>query len=152
MDYLLNRRRPESALDVGCGSAVLAIAFGLATRRPALASDIDPVAIDVARANARTNQATGQVRAIVATGVGHRHIQTFAPADLVLANILAKPLSDMKADLAAVVAPAGCLILSGITVDQESRLLGAYSPFGLKLHKRWRLEGWSTLLLSRHPV
>ncbi len=152
LDYLLNRRRPETALDVGCGSAVLAIAFGLATKRQALASDIDPVAVDVARANARSNQASGQVRTLVATGVEHPQIQAFAPADLVLANILAKPLSEMKADLAAVVAPTGCLILSGITVDQESRLLGAYAPFGLKLHKRWRLEGWSTLLLSRHPV
>ena len=66
-----------------------------------------------------------------------------------MANILAKPLTDMKASLAAAVAPGGELVLSGITVDQENRLTGAYCPFGLTLQKRWQLEGWSTLVFSR---
>ena len=149
LDDLLNRARPETVLDVGCGSAVLAIAFALATKRCALAGDIDPVAIEVARANARNNQAAGLVHTVVATGTGHPTIRAFTPAQLVMANILAKPLMDMKASLAACVAPGGWLILSGITVDQETRLLGSYRPFGLSLRKRWRLEGWSTLLLQK---
>lgn len=152
LDDLLNRKQPETVLDVGCGSAVLAIAFALATKRRALASDIDPVAIEVARANAHSNQAGNLVQTVVAGGADHPQIRAFAPAELVMANILAKPLTDMKADLAGCVAPGGCLILSGITVDQESRLLGSYRPLGLTLQKRWRLEGWSTLLLGRNQV
>lgn len=149
LDHVLSQRQPRSVLDVGCGSAVLAIAFALATKRRAVASDIDPVAVDVARSNARDNAVANLVRTLVATGVEHPSIQTFAPFDLVMANILAKPLTDMKARLAATVADGGGVILSGITVDQENRLLGAYRPFGLRLQKRWRLEGWSTLLLER---
>ena len=149
LDDLLRRKRPATALDVGCGSAVLAIAFALATRRSALASDIDPVAVAVGRENARSNQAGNLVHTLVAAGLDHPQIRAFAPAGLVMANILAKPLTDMKASLAATVAPGGSLVLSGITVDQENRLTGAYGPFGLTLQKRWRLDGWSTLLLSR---
>lgn len=152
LDHLLRRKRPVTALDVGCGSAVLAIAFALATRRRALASDIDPVAVAVAGANARNNQAANLVSTVVASGIEHAQIRAFCPADLVIANILAKPLQDMKAGLAGAVAPGGDLILSGITVDQENRLTGAYGPFGLSLQKRWRLEGWSTLLLARGPA
>ncbi|MCP5084986.1 MAG: 50S ribosomal protein L11 methyltransferase [Alphaproteobacteria bacterium] len=152
LDDLLNRKQPETVLDVGCGSAVLAIAFALATKRRALASDVDPVAIDVAQANAQSNRAGSLVQTVVAKGTSHPQIRAFTPAQLAMANILAKPLMDMKADLAPCVAPGGCLILSGITVDQESRLLGSYRPFGLTLRKRWRLEGWSTLLLDRSQV
>lgn len=149
LDHVLNRRAPRCVLDVGCGSAVLAIAFALAVKRSAVASDIDPVAVEVAGANAHNNAVGGLVRTLTAHGVDHPGIQAFAPFDLVMANILAKPLTDMKAALAANVAHGGSLILSGITVDQENRLLGAYRPFGLLLSRRWRLEGWSTLLLTR---
>ena len=149
IDDVLKWAHPAAALDIGCGSAVLAIAFALATGRRALASDIDPVSVAVARDNARLNEAGGLVRTVVAGGVEHPAIRTFAPAELVVANILAKPLCQMKAGLAAAVAPGGHLIMSGITVDQENRLLGSYAPFGLVLRKRWRLEGWTTLLLAR---
>ncbi|MEM1201513.1 MAG: 50S ribosomal protein L11 methyltransferase, partial [Pseudomonadota bacterium] len=131
IDHVLRWARPKTALDVGCGSAVLSIAFALATRRNVLASDIDPVAIDVARSNARLNEAGAFVQTVVASGVEASAIRAFTPSQLVIANILANPLCRMKAGLAGAVAPGGHLILSGITVDQERRLLGSYAPFGL---------------------
>ncbi len=149
IDDVLKWVRPATALDVGCGSAVLSIAFALATRRKVLASDIDPVAVGVADSNARLNEAGTFVHTVVAGGVENPAIRAFAPAELVIANILAKPLCQMKAGLAAAVAPGGHLILSGITVDQERRLIGSYAPFGLVFQRRWRLDGWSTLLLAR---
>ncbi|MEM8687052.1 MAG: 50S ribosomal protein L11 methyltransferase [Pseudomonadota bacterium] len=149
IDDVLRRACPARALDVGCGSAVLAIAFALATRRRVLASDIDPVAVAVGKSNARLNAAGTLVHTVIAGGVENPEIRAFTPSELVIANILAKPLCQMKAGLAAAVAPGGHLILSGITVDQERRLLGSYGPFGLVFQKCWRLDGWSTLLLAR---
>ena len=149
LDDVLRRLSPLSALDVGCGSAVLAIAFGRAVRRPAYASDIDPVAIRVAAGNIAENQASAFVRPLVAVGVDHPEIAGNGPFELVFANILAAPLTAMKKPLSETVATNGRLVLSGITVDQEDRLLAAYRPFGLVLEKRWQLDGWSTLLLRR---
>ena len=150
IDHVLRREKQleRRVLDLGCGSAILAIAYALAAKRPVIASDIDPVAIATARGNAQLNQASALVETFVAAGMRDRRLSGIQQFDLLIANILAGPLQRMKPEIARALAPEGQLILSGITVDQEARLLGSYRPFGLTLQRRWRLEGWSTLLLS----
>ena len=113
-DRLLKRRRPQSVLDVGCGAGVLAIAAAKVLKRKVWLGDIDPVAIEVANANARLNGVGQHCKAIVSRGVENRFLREGAPYDVVFANILAKPLRLLAPPLAAVTAPGGDAIVSGL--------------------------------------
>ncbi len=122
--------RPAAAsqriLDLGCGTGVLAIAAAKLWRRPVLASDIDPVAIDVARDNARMNGA-GAARP---RRGGRRPEQSrdpaHAPYDLILANILAGPLRQLAPALSGALARGGIAVLSGLLRDQEHQVSERY--------------------------
>ena len=117
-DRLLKRRRDlqktGAVLDVGCGAGVLAIAAAKALRRKVWLGDIDPVAVEVANANARLNGVGGHCRALVSRGVECRALREGAPYDVVFANILARPLRLLAVSLAAVTAPFGEAIVSGL--------------------------------------
>ncbi|WP_342641954.1 50S ribosomal protein L11 methyltransferase [Rhodoligotrophos ferricapiens] len=151
LDDLLKREIPWPVLDLGCGSGVLALAYARATHRRVLATDIDPVAIEQTRANARKNKAGPWVIAHTASGVAHQIIRSQAPYRLIMANILARPLEALAPALARLLKPGGHIILSGLTIDQEARVLAAYRAQALHLSRRIRLEGWSTLMLTARP-
>lgn len=80
------------------------------------------------------------VRGKEAHGRGHH---------LVFANILARPLMRMAGELQAQVLPGGWLVLSGLLHTQERMVLAAFLPRGMRLVRRWRLDGWSTMLLQK---
>lgn len=147
-DRLLMSGPPRHVLDLGCGSGVLAIAAALSTRRRVMAGDIDPLAVRIANENAASNGAGAFVRAVTATGARHREIQAAGPYDLIFANILARPLEMLAPEIVSVLASGGRAILSGLTQNQEARVLSAYRILGLRLQDRIRLDGWSTLTLS----
>lgn len=149
MDRLMRQIPPRRAIDVGTGSGVLAIAAARATRRPVLATDNDPVAISVARANARANAVAPLVHAIVADGVRHRGVAAAAPFDLVFANILARPLRRLAGDIAPLVAPGGTVVLSGLLDAQANGVAAAYAARGLALRDRIGIAGWTTLVMRR---
>jgi ribosomal protein L11 methyltransferase len=138
-------------LDIGTGSGVLAIAAALALRRPALACDIDPVSVRVARDNARLNRAGGLVKVVRANGVGDRRFRAAAPFAIAFANILLAPLKLMAGPLACLAAPGARLILSGLLPGQANAALAAYRAHGLVLERRILIDGWATLVLAR-PV
>jgi len=148
-DRLLKQGRPRRVLDLGCGSGLLAIAAARAARCPVIASDIDPVAIRVARYNIGLNAAGPLVRAVTAPGTRHRMIREAAPYDVVFANILARPLVMLAPRIREVLAPGGRAIVSGLTPDQEARVISAYLRQGVVLERRLRHMGWSTLVLAR---
>ncbi len=148
-DRLLLRRRPRRVLDVGTGTGVLAIAAARALRRPVVASDIDPVAIEVARANATANAAGGLIRWAVAPGLRHPVIAAHGPYDLMFANILAGPLKRMAPTIAGMLAPAGDLVLSGLLVRDVPGILGAYRGVGLAPAGSGLIEGWVALHMRR---
>ena len=145
---LLKRRRPRRILDVGTGSGVLAIAVAKRTKLRVVASDIDPVAVRVAGENARRNGVGGLVRPITATGLAHPFIADAAPYDLIVANILARPLEKLAPAIQASLEPGGSVILSGLLARQRARVAAAYRAQGLTLRDMLVREGWATLTLG----
>jgi ribosomal protein L11 methyltransferase len=147
LDKVLKRRTPQRVLDVGTGSGVLAIAAARVLHRPVASGDIDPVAVEAARQNARHNRAGFTVRPVVARGTGHPVLAAGAPYDLVFANILARPLMRLAPSIAAVAAPRAEVILSGLIPRDVPGVLAAYRAQGLHLVEQMELEGWATLLV-----
>ncbi|MDT1060576.1 50S ribosomal protein L11 methyltransferase [Paracoccus sp. CPCC 101403] len=141
--------QPQRIVDVGCGTAVLAMAAARAFPVIVLAGDIDPVAVDVARANVIANGLDGRVECVEAVGFDHPLIESAAPFDLVFANILKQPLIDLVPDMARQLAPGGKAILSGILVTQAEEVIAAYAAGGLPLDRRDDHGEWSTLVVHR---
>ncbi|MFY9639650.1 MAG: 50S ribosomal protein L11 methyltransferase [Rhodomicrobium sp.] len=143
--------KPRSVLDLGTGSGVLAIAAAKAFRHSPriVAADIDPVAIAVASENCRKNGAAGSIRLFVGDGSKPARAYESQPFDIVMANILAKPLLKLAPRLRELTAPGGVLILSGLLSSQAREMLARYRATGFCLLKRRDLEGWATLTLKR---
>lgn len=143
--------RVGTALDLGCGTGILAMALYKAHIADRIvASDIDPQAVRVARQNAALNGTRMPgLRLEAAPGLRHPTIRSRAPYDLIVANILARPLMLLSRDVIEALAPGGVLILSGLLTEQEAMVLGAYRMQGLSLRARRRRDGWSALVLSR---
>ena len=149
IDRVVTREKPRNALDLGTGSAVLAIALAKLARIPVLATDIDDVAVRVARENARINGVEGLVHTVTATGFHHPALAAGRPFDLIVANILAGPLMKLAPDMARHVAPNGSLILSGILDRQRNAVLAAYVGQSFRHVRTLHREGWVTLWLKR---
>lgn len=143
------RRRPRNALDLGTGSAVLAIGLAKLARVPVLATDIDPVAVRVAKANVVANGVAPFVTSVTAVGFAAPGIRARAPFDLIVANILAGPLMRLAPQFARHLARRGDIVLSGILVSQRDAVLAAFRVQGL-FHRRTLVIGdWVTLHLAR---
>jgi ribosomal protein L11 methyltransferase len=149
MSDLARRRRFRNVADIGCGTALLAIGAAKLWKRAVIASDIDAVAVAVARENAVANDVAPLVHAIVADGLVNPQLSARAPFDLILANILAAPLTRLAPQIAAALAPAGIAVLSGLLRWQENLVASFYRPHGLVLCAVRRDGPWSALLLER---
>ncbi|MCK9919681.1 50S ribosomal protein L11 methyltransferase [Microbacteriaceae bacterium K1510] len=147
LDDLAKRRRFRRVLDVGTGSGVLAFAAAKALRAPVVASDIDPLAVTVARDNARLNRVAPLISFVTAAGVKRRALTVPGPYDLIFANILLGPLVRMARPLSRLAAPGGRVVLSGLLPSHANAALAAYRAQGLVLEKRFPLDGWMTLVL-----
>ncbi|WP_206454206.1 50S ribosomal protein L11 methyltransferase [Aurantimonas marina] len=143
------RRRPRNALDLGTGSAVLAIGLAKLARVPVLATDIDPVAVRVAKANVIANGVAPFVTSATAVGFAGPAIRARAPFDLIVANILAGPLMKLAPQFTRHLARHGDIVLSGILVSQRDAVLSAFRAQGL-FHRCTLVRGdWVTLHLVR---
>jgi ribosomal protein L11 methyltransferase len=139
----------KNAVDIGCGTAVLAMAAASLWPDPVLASDIDPVAVEVAAANVQANGLAGRVRCVEAAGFDATALRSAAPFDLVFANILKGPLIALAPDMARQVTPGGIAILSGILNQQADAVIAVYVAAGFTLANRDELTDWTTLVLRR---
>lgn len=145
---LAKRRRFRRPLDMGCGSGILAL--GMAHLWPVYvqASDIDPEAVRVTRFNAERNALSRRITAVGGDGYRQRIVNRRKPYDIIVANILARPLRRMAPALRSHLAPGGVAILSGLLVRQERLVLSAHRTQGLKLIGRIVVNGWTTLVLQ----
>ena len=146
LEHLARRRRFRYPLDIGTGTGILAIATAKLLRREVLASDIDRGAVRVARQNLARNGVARLVRVRPAPGYRDRAIGK-SRHDLILSNILARPLAVMARDLARTIAPGGRAVLSGLLRRQEPIVLAPHRGCGIVLERRLVDAGWSTLVL-----
>ena len=143
--------RPAKVADIGCGTAVLAMAAAAVLPDAlVIASDIDEVAVAVAEANVAINHMEGRIECLEAAGFAHPRLAAAAPYDLVFANILKGPLVELAPAMAAHVAPNGLIILSGLLVVQAESITEAYVAAGFTPRSREDLGEWSALVLRRN--
>ncbi len=142
---------PDRVADIGCGTGVLAMAAARVWEAEVVASDIDEVAVEVAKANLDANGLSTRVETLVAAGFDHPRLA--GPFDLVFANILKGPLIDLAAPMAKALGRDGRTILSGILNEQADGVLAHYRSHGFNLLERIEIVDWTTLALSRkHPI
>jgi len=146
LEALARRRRFHHPLDIGTGTGILAIAAAKLLRRRVLASDIDQGSVAVARHNFARNGVRRLVQVGHAPGYRGRGVRR-RRHDLILSNILARPLALLAADLARSLAPGGRAVLSGLLRRQEPIVLAPHRGLGIALERRIVIDGWSTLIL-----
>ena len=145
----------ENILDLGTGTGLLAFAaLKLWPSARVAASDIDPVSIEVTGENAGINSiplGTGrrEVELVVSPGLEHDRLQTRAPYDLVIANILAAPLIDLAPSVAAALGAGGRLILAGLLDSQAEKVAAAYRRQGLMASFSIARGDWPTLVMRK---
>ncbi|RUW96236.1 50S ribosomal protein L11 methyltransferase [Mesorhizobium sp. M8A.F.Ca.ET.059.01.1.1] len=148
LEKVVRREHPRNALDLGTGSAVLAIAVAKLAHIPVLATDIDPVAVRVAAANARLNHVKGLIETVTAPGFHHPIFARRAPFDLIIANILARPLMRLAPQMARHIALGGSIVLSGILDRQRDAVISAYVGQNFRHISTLHREGWVTIHLK----
>ena len=143
-NYIFN-----NVLDLGCGTAVLAMAAARASSINVIASDIDSIAVEVANANIVANDLINRVTCIESIGFNADYLLNAAPFDLIFANILKGPLIDLAPDIARNLETGGIVVLSGILIEQAAEILGVYEAQGISLLEREDIGEWVALTLLR---
>jgi ribosomal protein L11 methyltransferase len=150
LEQLARRRAMRRPLDIGAGTGILAIAAAKLLRRRVLARDIEAGAVRVARHNVARNTVAQLVR--IECACGYRGLPFRRGGyDLILANILARPLAMMARGLARHITPGGRAVLSGLLRRQEAEVLAPHRGLGFRLERRIVIDGWSTLVLRAGP-
>jgi ribosomal protein L11 methyltransferase len=149
-DRLLNDGMTfDDVADIGCGTAVLAMAAAKTGSAHVIASDIDQVAVDVAEVNMAANDMAGAVMCVAAAGFDEDRLTNAAPFDLIFANILKGPLIMLAPDMAKHNKPGGFVILSGLLNEQADEIIAVYSQNGYNLTRHDVIGDWSTLTLRQ---
>ncbi len=148
IDWLGKQAEFSNILDMGCGSGILAIAAAKVWRNPVVAADIDEVAVRVTEENCLINRVQQYVTSMVSDGYASDRIKRAAPYDLIIANILARPLVALAPDLKANLAAGGVAVLSGLLTSQETMVMSAHRMQGLSLRKRFTDGEWCTLVIE----
>ncbi|MGE0409148.1 MAG: 50S ribosomal protein L11 methyltransferase [Amphiplicatus sp.] len=140
---------PKKILDLGTGSAVLAIAAAKLWDRQVLGVDIDAKSVEIARENAALNEVPDKVRVIQADGFESIVVERAAPFDFVFANILAGPLVDFAPAMGTHVDVGGRVMLAGLMAEQEAGVAAAYEAAGFRVLNRLDHETWPVLFFVR---
>jgi ribosomal protein L11 methyltransferase len=150
LDRLYEAGTPVSRVaDIGCGTAVLAMAAARVYGARTLASDIDEVAVEVAAANVVANGLADRITCLESAGFDHPDLAAAAPYGLIFANILKAPLIALAPDIAAHLAPGGHAILSGLLTRQAEDVRHAYAESGLSQVHQETIGDWATLTMQK---
>lgn len=140
---------PRAACDMGCGSGILSLAIAKKFGCPVVAADVLRESVETTRTNADANGLGNTVNPIHSDGFRHADIESRAPYDLIVMNILAAPLLALAADAARLLAHDGVLILSGMFQWQEQQVREAYASLGLELTQRLSAGEWLALVWQK---
>ena len=149
LDWLARRRRVRLALDIGTGSGILAVAAARLWPARIVALDSDPTAVAAARETMRRNALCRRVTVLQGAGFRLRSGARLGRADLICANIRAKPIAAMAPAFVRHLRPGGAVVLSGLLATEEPLVLAAFRVHRLRLRQRIRLGAWTTLILTR---
>jgi ribosomal protein L11 methyltransferase len=142
-----------NAVDVGCGSGILAIGMAKLWQRPILGGDNDAQAVEVAIENATRNGVAPLCRFFTSIGLRAPELANRAPYDLIVANILAGPLMELSESFGASLRPGGHVLLSGLLVEQADMIVSTYTRRGFVFERSINREtggaDWRTLLLRK---
>ena len=146
LDNLISKnKRMDNVIDIGCGTAVLAMAVGKVSSSKIIASDMDQVAVEVALANLKANKLQNRIDCLEAMGFENKLIKSNAPFDLIFANILKPPLIDLAPSIRNYLKSGGHAIVSGILDLQASEVIEVYQQNNLKVFDRIDIGEWVTL-------
>ena len=149
LDGLAQGRPVARILDLGCGSGILSIAAARIWPAEIIAADFDRDAVAMTARCAQANGVAGRIAAFRSRGFQNRALRAGAPFDLVLANILARPLERLAPAIARHLAPGGRMVLSGLLIEQGAAVLEAYGKHGLAIAERFAFDEWLTLVLMK---
>jgi len=145
-------RQFANVIDIGTGTGILAFAARhLWPDAAILATDIDPMAVEVTRENAGPN-GMERIDLLVADGALDAAIAARAPYDLLIANILAGPLVSMAPEVAAIAAPNATIVLAGLLDTQRENVAAAFRACGCTLDTVDRRGDWTILKLTAGAV
>lgn len=138
-----------NVVDIGCGTAVLAMGAALCWPGKVLASDIDEIATETSKANAHANGLGDRIKIITCAGFDHPDLNASAPYDLILANILKGPLVALAPDMSKNSILGGYIILSGLLNTQADAVIDAYNDESFELVDHIKITEWSILTLRK---
>lgn len=141
---------PHNILDVGTGSGILSLAAAnLWLKAKITAVDIDEEAVLVTRSNAQNNNLDSRIETAQSDGYKAAIVKNNAPYDLILANILARPLLEMAPDMSKALASGGYAVLSGFVDNQSDWVISEHQQQGLSLIKLYELDNWRAALMQK---
>lgn len=149
LERLARTQKPKRILDVGTGTAVLAIAAARAFQAPVIATEIDRASVIVAKENVRANRAGGHVATLHTGSLSAPLVAQYAPYDLILANILLPVLKQLARPIQSLAASGATVILSGLLPSQALAALARYRALGMRLIRSETIENWTTLTLRK---
>ena len=141
--------KAKNVIDVGCGTAVLAMAAARIFSANVIASDIDSVAHSVAKMNILANGLDRNIQCFEASGFAHEQIKTKNPFDLIFANILLAPLLGLATDISKYSLSGGYVVLSGILSEQAELVVNKYTGVGFSLSNQIEIGEWVTIIFRK---
>ena len=141
--------KAKNVIDVGCGTAVLAMAAARIFSANVIASDIDSVAHSVAKMNILANGLDRNIQCFEASGFAHEQIKTKNPFDLIFANILLAPLLAIATDISKYSLSRGYVVLSGILSEQAELVVNKYTGVGFSLSNQIEIGEWVTIIFRK---
>ena len=141
--------KAKNVIDVGCGTAVLAMAAARIFSANVIASDIDSVAHSVAKMNILANGLDRNIQCFEASGFAHEQIKTKNPLDLIFANILLAPLLAIATDISKYSLSGGYVVLSGILSEQAELVVNKYTGVGFSLSNQIEIGEWVTIIFRK---
>ena len=141
--------KAKNVIDVGCGTAVLAMAAARIFSANVIASDIDSVAHSVAKMNILANGLDRNIQCFEASGFAHEQIKTKNPFDLIFANILLAPLLEIATDISKYSLSGGYVVLSGILSEQAELVVNKYTGVGFSLSNQIEIGEWVTIIFRK---